>query len=79
MVEKTALDYSMNRQIVIFLCVQLTAVLVSGVNGRNVQKLVAVAYKKEIGHAQIQSHCMVAQSAMANDKIFLNAIYTNVP
>lgn len=69
----------MNRQIVILLRVQLMAVLVSGVNGRNVRKLVAVAYKEEIGHAQIQSRCMVAQSAMANDKIFLNAIHPNVP
>lgn len=50
----------MNRQIVILLRVQLMAVLVSGVNGRNVRKLVAVAYKEEIGHAQIQSHYMVA-------------------
>lgn len=69
----------MNRQIVIFLRVQLMAVLVFGVNGRNVRQLVVGAYKDEIGHAQIQSHCMVVKTAMVNEKIFLNAIHTNVP
>lgn len=79
LVEEIALAYSMNRQIVIFLRVQLMAVLVSGVNGRNVRQLVAEACKDEIGHAQIQSHYMVVKIAMVNEKFFLNAIHTNVP